>query len=101
MAGSGDAAALPIIDIGPLAGGAAGAATAAVAGQIQVACRERGFFYVTGHGVPAGLLEELADASAEFFALPVADKMEIATAAICSRGRSPGCARWCWPIWTR
>jgi non-haem dioxygenase in morphine synthesis N-terminal len=28
--------------------------------------------------VPAGLLEQLADASVEFFALPLADKMEIA-----------------------
>jgi isopenicillin N synthase-like dioxygenase len=53
------------------------AAVQAVAGQIQVACRTRGFFYVTGHGVPAPLLAELADASAEFFALPLADKMEI------------------------
>jgi isopenicillin N synthase-like dioxygenase len=70
MAGSGDVAALPVIDVGPLIGGAA--ATAAVAEQIQVACRERGFFYVMGHGVPAGLLEELAEASAEFFALPAA-----------------------------
>ena len=49
-----------------------------MAEQIQAACRERGFFYVTGHGVPAGLLGELADASAEFFALPAADKLEIA-----------------------
>jgi isopenicillin N synthase-like dioxygenase len=49
-----------------------------VAEQIQVACRERGFFYLTGHGVPAGLLAELADASTEFFALPAADKLEIA-----------------------
>ena len=49
-----------------------------MAEQIQVACRERGFFYVTGHGVPAGLLDELADASTEFFALPPADKLEIA-----------------------
>jgi hypothetical protein len=44
------------------------------AGQIQTACRERGFFYVTGHGVPAGLLGRRAEASAEFFALPLADK---------------------------
>ena len=78
MAGSGGSAALPVIDVGPLVGGGPAAARAAVAGQIQAACRERGFFYVTGHGVPAGLLDELADASAEFFALPAADKLEIA-----------------------
>ena len=51
---------------------------AEAAGQIQAACRERGFFYVTGHGVPAGLLDQLAGASAEFFALPLEDKLEIA-----------------------
>jgi isopenicillin N synthase-like dioxygenase len=78
MPGSDGSAALPVVDIGPLVGPASAAARAAVAGQIQAACRERGFFYVTGHGVPAGLLEQLADASAEFFALPLADKMEIA-----------------------
>ena len=78
MAGSGGSAALPVIDVGPLVGGAPAAARAEVARQIQVACRERGFFYVTGHGVPAGLLDELAEASAEFFALPAADKLEIA-----------------------
>jgi isopenicillin N synthase-like dioxygenase len=73
---------LPVIDvapmISPLTGPAPAAARAGVAGQIQAACRERGFFYVTGHGVPARLLDQLADASAEFFALPLADKMEIA-----------------------
>ena len=78
MAGSSGSAALPVIDVGPLAGGAPAAARAAAAEQIQLACRERGFFYVTGHGVPAGLLAELADASTEFFALPTADKLEIA-----------------------
>ena len=78
MAGSNASTALPVIDVGPLTGAAPAAARAAVAEQIQVACRERGFFYVTGHGVPAGLLDQLADASAEFFALPLADKMEIA-----------------------
>jgi isopenicillin N synthase-like dioxygenase len=78
MAGSGGPAALPVIDVGPLVGRAPAAARAALAGQIQAACRERGFFYVTGHGVPAGLLGQLAEASAEFFALPSADKREIA-----------------------
>jgi isopenicillin N synthase-like dioxygenase len=53
---------------------------AEVAAQIQSACRDRGFFYVTGHGVHPDLLAELADASAEFFGLPLADKMQIAMA---------------------
>ena len=78
MAGSGGSAGLPVIDVGPLAGRGPAAMRAGVARQIQAACRERGFFYVTGHGVPAGLLDQLADASAEFFALPLADKLEIA-----------------------
>ena len=76
MAGSGGA--LPVIDVGPLAGRGPAPARGAVAEEIQAACRERGFFYVTGHGVPADLLDQLADASAGFFALPLADKLEIA-----------------------
>jgi isopenicillin N synthase-like dioxygenase len=78
MTRSGGFAALPVIDVAPLVGSTPAAACAAVAEQIQAACRERGFFYVTGHGIPAELLDQLADASAEFFALPVADKLEIA-----------------------
>ncbi len=73
----GGRAGLPVIDVAALPGGAPGAAGAA-AEQIGRACRERGFFYVTGHGVPAGLLDQLAAASAEFFALPLGDKLEIA-----------------------
>jgi isopenicillin N synthase-like dioxygenase len=108
MAGSSGSSSLPVIDVSLLVGGAASAAAtaaptaaaavaspaaaepavapfataapaaAAVAEQIQLACRERGFFYVTGHGVPPGLLEELADASLEFFAMTEAAKLEIA-----------------------
>ena len=74
------AVALPVIDVGPLVGHASAAARADVAGQIQAACRERGFFYITGHDVPTGLVDQLAEASAEFFALPLADKLEIAMA---------------------
>jgi isopenicillin N synthase-like dioxygenase len=78
MAGSEGSAALPIIDVGPLLGRGPAAGRAEAAGRIQAACRERGFFYVVGHGVPAGLLDELASASAEFFALPPEDKLQIA-----------------------
>jgi isopenicillin N synthase-like dioxygenase len=78
MARAEDSAALPVIDIRPLVGGGSATGKAGVADQIQAACRERGFFYVTGHGVPASMLADLADASAEFFALPLQDKLEIA-----------------------
>ena len=78
MPASDGSAALPVIDVSPLTGPAPASARTGVAGQIQAACRERGFFYVTGHGVPTGLLDRLAAASAEFFALPLADKLEIA-----------------------
>jgi isopenicillin N synthase-like dioxygenase len=78
MARTEDWSALPVVDVGPVVGGGSEAAVAAVAEQIQAACRDRGFFYVTGHGVPPDLIAELADASAEFFALPLAGKLEIA-----------------------
>jgi isopenicillin N synthase-like dioxygenase len=78
MEDSSDSPALPVIDVAPLVEGPPGADCSRVASQIQAACRERGFFYVTGHDVPAGLLRRLEAASAEFFALPLEDKLEIA-----------------------
>ena len=82
MTGPGRPTALPVIDVAPLVSGLSdvqgGGQAGDVAAHIQAACRDHGFFYVTGHGVPAELLEQLAEVSAEFFALPVADKMEIA-----------------------
>ncbi len=62
------AVALPVIDVGPLVGHESAAARADVAGQIQAACRERGFFYITSHNVPTGLVDQPAEASSEFFA---------------------------------
>jgi isopenicillin N synthase-like dioxygenase len=71
---------LPVIDVAPLAGDGTAGERAAAAGRIRAACREYGFFYVTGHGIPEELLAELAAAGAEFFALPEADKRQIAMA---------------------
>lgn len=68
---------LPVIDIGPLVGGGGAAGTA---GAIDAACREHGFFYVVGHGVDAGLQARLDRAARGFFALPEAQKAEIAMA---------------------
>ena len=49
----------------------------AVAQKIGAACRDIGFFYVTGHGVPAAVIERTVDASKAFFARPREDKMKL------------------------
>jgi isopenicillin N synthase-like dioxygenase len=69
---------LPVIDVSPLVNGAPPEELAGVAGEIESACRQAGFFYVTGHGVPPELISELDSASREFFALPEPEKLEIA-----------------------
>jgi isopenicillin N synthase-like dioxygenase len=68
---------LPIVDVSALVtGGDPGPA----AEQIAEACRDSGFFYVTGHGVPAQLSARLDAAAREFFALPEPVKLEISMA---------------------
>jgi isopenicillin N synthase-like dioxygenase len=49
-----------------------------IAARIAAACRDSGFFYVTGHGVPDTLLRDLDAAAREFFALPDDAKAEVA-----------------------
>jgi isopenicillin N synthase-like dioxygenase len=44
--------------------------------RLGAACREAGFFYLTGHRVSARLIEELLAQSAAFFALPNDGKLE-------------------------
>jgi isopenicillin N synthase-like dioxygenase len=89
MTGLASTGALPVIDVAPLASTATdgtatdgtatdAAAAQAVAERIQAACRRHGFFYVIGHGVSAALIDELTEAAAEFFALPLDDKQAIA-----------------------
>jgi isopenicillin N synthase-like dioxygenase len=64
-----------VIDIGPMVRGTGDAG--AVPEQIGRACREHGFFYVTGHGVSIELQRRLEDLSRRFFAQDLATKMEI------------------------
>lgn len=65
---------LPVIDISDLV---ANESTTVVARQIKAACRQRGFFYIIGHGVDTELQEELERLSREFFALDLEDKKAI------------------------
>jgi isopenicillin N synthase-like dioxygenase len=51
-----------------------------VPARIEEACRDTGFFYVSGHGVPASLLAQLDAAARTFFSLPDNEKRDIAMA---------------------
>jgi isopenicillin N synthase-like dioxygenase len=73
-------ATLPVIDMAPLLERGRAGDRAGVAREIEAACRDSGFFYVTGHGIPAGLQERLEAASRRFFALPETAKRGIAMA---------------------
>jgi isopenicillin N synthase-like dioxygenase len=46
-----------------------------VAGAIDQACRDIGFFAITGHGVPERLVERLRGVAHEFFERPMAEKL--------------------------
>jgi isopenicillin N synthase-like dioxygenase len=75
--------ALPLIDISPLVradavSGDRDGAIAACAAAIDRACRESGFFRVSGHAVPPELQVRLDTLSRQFFALPDAEKQRIA-----------------------
>jgi isopenicillin N synthase-like dioxygenase len=66
---------VPVIDIAPLR--AAGPERAAVARQLNQACRECGFFYIVGHGVDEQLVARLERLSRQFFAWDKTAKMKI------------------------
>ena len=67
-----------MIDVAPLVTGQGDLAE--VAAAIDRACRDHGFFYVSGHGVGEELQVRLEAASRAFFALPEVDKAAIAMA---------------------
>lgn len=45
-----------------------------VVDEVGAACEQTGFLVVTGHDVPAALIEEMYASSAEFFSLPLEEK---------------------------
>lgn len=66
---------VPIIDIGPYLAGDPNGSTDVVE-AVRTACEEIGFLVVTGHGIDARLREAMRTTSAEFFDLPVEEKLE-------------------------
>src|SRR4030095_1699807 len=69
--------AIPVSDISPLASRDT-AQRARVAAEVGAACRDVGFFAITGHGVAPALLADAFAAGREFFALDRAAKQAIA-----------------------
>lgn len=70
---------IPAFDIGALAGSDA-TARQVLARRIGQACRETGFFAVTGHGVPQPLIDSAFHCARQLFALSHADKQALAIA---------------------
>jgi len=67
---------IPTIDMTPLRTGST-AQKREVARQIDAACRDTGFFLVTGHGVPADLIKQARQRAIDFFALADEEKMKV------------------------
>jgi isopenicillin N synthase-like dioxygenase len=71
---------VPVIDVEPLRCGDASVGVDAVAQAMDAACRDTGFFCVSGHGVDPDLAAALDTEARRFFALPDDQKAEIAMA---------------------
>jgi isopenicillin N synthase-like dioxygenase len=63
--------AVPVIDLGAARRGRH-AERRRLAEAIDAACRETGFFAITGHGVAPALVDDLRRCAHAFFALPLA-----------------------------
>lgn len=68
---------VPLIDIAPFRTGDA-ARRRRVAAEIDHACREIGFFSITGHGITDADLDAMRAVTRGFFGQPLADKLQIA-----------------------
>ncbi|MDO6459407.1 2-oxoglutarate and iron-dependent oxygenase domain-containing protein [Granulosicoccaceae sp. 1_MG-2023] len=67
---------IPLIDISPLYKSDPGAIKQ-VADAIDKACRESGFFYITGHPISRERIREIRSLANAFFALPESEKQKI------------------------
>lgn len=68
---------IPVIDVGPLAGGGA-AAVADVGAQMREAAERIGFFYIRNHGIAEQLIRDTDAMARRFFHFPQQKKLEVA-----------------------
>ena len=67
---------IPLLDLGRF-DAADHEERAAFLSDLRDAARQVGFFYVTGHGIDAALLDGLMNSAKKFFALPEPDKLAV------------------------
>ncbi|GAB4846957.1 hypothetical protein Ancab_025967 [Ancistrocladus abbreviatus] len=78
---------IPVIDISPLLAKsddldmAEDPGVCGVVNQLDQACRQAGFFYVKGHGIPDSLIQEVKNITHKFFDLPYEEKLKIKMSA--------------------
>jgi len=70
-----DISTLPTLDLSWLDGSAA--QRQAFLEDLRHAARDVGFFYLSGHGIDAGLLQQVQDHARQFFALPDSEKVAV------------------------
>jgi isopenicillin N synthase-like dioxygenase len=70
---------IPVLDVSSVVRGDS-AGIDALAKELGEACRDIGFFYVTGHGITPELNAQTFDMARAFFALPLDQKMAVAMA---------------------
>ena len=80
---------VPAVDISPWVGEGTRAERAAVAEQVDAACREVGFIQILGHGIPVSITDGLAGAMDDFFADDLESKKAYVTPKGINRGYSP------------
>ena len=69
-------ATLPVVDIAALSDPDP-AARNAVAAELKAACEDKGFLYITGHGVAQASVDGMFAHAAAFFALPMEQKLAL------------------------
>ena len=72
---------LPLIDIGPFLDPAKAADKTTCVEHICAACRDVGFFYLIGHGIPNEMIQSVIDLSRQFFDRPDEEKQAISIAS--------------------
>ncbi|KAJ3695968.1 hypothetical protein LUZ60_001345 [Juncus effusus] len=74
---------IPIIDISPLVAKIDDPSKSKdddvldVARKLHEACKDAGFFYVKGHGVPDSMIKQVREITREFFSFPTDEKLKI------------------------